>query len=398
MRAWLLLTVLALVLAGAMGGVSPTAATDGGSPTAADGGTLTATDESVLTGADGISLASNQVDADRVVMEANVRADGSAHWTIEHRVRLTDANETGGFEATREQLADNRTAFRAPFADRVRSMATRAEAETGRVMVVENVTVDAYREQIPQEYGVVVYEFVWYGFAEIDDDLRVGDALPGLFLDEETTLLVSWPGDATAADVTPESDDRRETAVAWHGPLDFATGEPSLVLESERLSFGPDLSFDTGSTDVLMTLGGAGLLLMGTLGTGVVVWRRRSAGPAEAETDDGTGAEEVDETEEEADEGAEPGEEGDEGPMEPPEELLSNEERVLALLEERGGRIKQQQIVEALDWSETKTSEVVADLREENSVEVYRLGRENVVALPETGLIDSEDGPAEGER
>jgi len=397
-RAWLLLTVLALVLAGAMGGVSPTAATDGGSPTAADGGTLTATDEGVLTGADGISLASNQVDADRVVMEANVRADGSAHWTIEHRVRLTDANETGGFEATREQLADNRTAFRAPFADRVRSMATRAEAETGRVMVVENVTVDAYREQIPQEYGVVVYEFAWYGFAETDDDLRVGDALPGLFLDEETTLLVSWPGDATAADVTPEPDDRRETAVAWHGPLDFATGEPSLVLESERLSFGPDLSFDTGSTDVLMTLGGAGLLLMGTLGTGVVVWRRRSAGPAEAETDDGTGAEEADETEEEADEGAEPGEEGDEGPMEPPEELLSNEERVLALLEERGGRIKQQQIVEALDWSETKTSEVVADLREEDSVEVYRLGRENVVALPETGLIDSEDGPAEGER
>jgi len=55
---------------------------------------------------------------------------------------------------------------------------------------------------------------------------------------------------------------------------------------------------------------------------------------------------------------------------------------VLRLLENRGGRTKQQDVVEALGWSETKTSEVVNEMREADAIEVYRLGRENVLALP----------------
>jgi len=71
----------------------------------------------------------------------------------------------------------------------------------------------------------------------------------------------------------------------------------------------------------------------------------------------------------------------------PPAELLSNEERVLRLLEENGGRMKQQQVVQELDWTDAKTSQVVGTLREQDDVEVYRIGRENVLALPgETDL------------
>jgi uncharacterized membrane protein len=66
----------------------------------------------------------------------------------------------------------------------------------------------------------------------------------------------------------------------------------------------------------------------------------------------------------------------------PPEELLSDEERLLQLLEDHGGRMKQQDAVEELEWSETKTSQVVTDLYEAEKIERYRLGRENVLALP----------------
>jgi uncharacterized membrane protein len=53
------------------------------------------------------------------------------------------------------------------------------------------------------------------------------------------------------------------------------------------------------------------------------------------------------------------------------------------LLEDNGGRIKQQRIAEEYDWTDAKTSQVVGSLREDDAVETFRIGRENVVALPE---------------
>ncbi|MFB6198569.1 MAG: helix-turn-helix transcriptional regulator, partial [Halobacteriaceae archaeon] len=67
----------------------------------------------------------------------------------------------------------------------------------------------------------------------------------------------------------------------------------------------------------------------------------------------------------------------------PPEELMSNEEKVIQLLEENGGRVKQQTIYEELGWTEAKTSQVLSGMREDGQVEVFRIGRENVVRLPE---------------
>ena len=64
-------------------------------------------------------------------------------------------------------------------------------------------------------------------------------------------------------------------------------------------------------------------------------------------------------------------------------ELLSNEEQVLRLIRANGGRMKQKQVAEELDWTAAKTSQVTKGLREEGELEGFRLGRENVLALPE---------------
>ncbi|MFC6756680.1 helix-turn-helix transcriptional regulator [Halomicroarcula sp. GCM10025894] len=86
---------------------------------------------------------------------------------------------------------------------------------------------------------------------------------------------------------------------------------------------------------------------------------------------------------------------GDSDPDEsPPAELLSNEEQVLKLLRENGGRIKQQRVASELDWTAAKTSQVIGGLREDDDVETFRIGRENVVTLPDTDLTDDvDDGP-----
>jgi hypothetical protein len=63
--------------------------------------------------------------------------------------------------------------------------------------------------------------------------------------------------------------------------------------------------------------------------------------------------------------------------------LLSNEGHVLTELERNDGRMKQQALVESLDWTEAKTSRIVNEMQDEGTIDKYRLGRENVIALPE---------------
>jgi hypothetical protein len=272
-------------------------------------------------------------------------------------------------------------------------MATEAQESTGRTMIVENVSVEASRIRVPQEYGVIEYSFRWYGFAATDQRLRAGDALSDLFLDADTTLLVSWPGNATLAEAGPQPDERRNRSVVWNGPVEFARNEPRIVVESDSLSWGPGPPPPVPGDDILVTAFALSLVV-GTVGVGLGAWRRKRSdddtGPTDTptapETEAGAGTAGSSLASGEADTGP------DAADSAPPEELLSNEEQLLALLDERDGRMKQQTVAGELDWSETKTSEVVSDLRETGEIEVYRLGRENVLALPDTGLgIDTGD-------
>lgn len=59
----------------------------------------------------------------------------------------------------------------------------------------------------------------------------------------------------------------------------------------------------------------------------------------------------------------------------------SDEERVLALVEDSGGRMRQARIVASTDWSESKVSTLLSEMHDAGSVTKVRLGRENLVCL-----------------
>ena len=63
------------------------------------------------------------------------------------------------------------------------------------------------------------------------------------------------------------------------------------------------------------------------------------------------------------------------------EEFLSDRERVHHLVDENGGRMKQSEIVDAVDWSKAKVSRLLADLEEDGEITKLRLGRENLICL-----------------
>jgi hypothetical protein len=45
--------------------------------------------------------------------------------------------------------------------------------------------------------------------------------------------------------------------------------------------------------------------------------------------------------------------------------------------------MKQKRVAEELDWTAAKTSQVVTGLRDEGDLDGFRLGRENVLSLPD---------------
>jgi hypothetical protein len=353
----LLAAVLCLVAAvgTAVGGAS--AIGDAGTATGesriavADASVQSRTDASVQSRTDAsVQSQSQRVTPDTVVLDVSVYGNGTARWEVVYRTRLDDAQTTAAFRSYKNDVKANATKYSQQFVGRMNSTIRSAEATTGREMSGANYSVRAEIREFPQRYGLVVYSFEWRGFATVGGgEVRVGDSLSGLILNEKTRLLVKWPEEYEATTVEPRPDsgyEKREHAVIWNGPLEFAGNEPRLVLTAPG-AVGPTVPWTLVATGV----GGLGLLAALAAGGWWLYRDRDERAPVSDETD-------------------------------PPEDLLSNEERVLRLLERRGGRVKQRAVVDELGWTEAKTSQVVGSLREQGKIESFRLGRENVLALP----------------
>jgi MYXO-CTERM domain-containing protein len=304
-----------------------------------------------------------RVDADDVLLRVDFQSDGSADWQVEYRIRLDDANTTEAFEELQRDVESNESAYVSRFASRIRDTVSTAENRTGREMAAENFSVRTERRQLPQEYGVITYSFEWYAFARANETtLQAGDALAGLFLDAETTLLVAWPDGYAPTTVAPAPDETRPRTVVWSGPTDFSSGEPTLVLTTATVTTTARATSERATTAVEEpakddgnggppTLLVVSLLLALAVAGGAFVARRRRR--------------------------------DDDWPTADDPELLSNEECVRQLLEANDGRVKQQDVVEDLGWTEAKTSRVVNEMHEAGELKVFRLGRENVLSLPE---------------
>jgi uncharacterized membrane protein len=66
---------------------------------------------------------------------------------------------------------------------------------------------------------------------------------------------------------------------------------------------------------------------------------------------------------------------------ESPTDVETKEEEIERLLEEHGGRMKQNQIVERVDWSKATVSRVLSAMTDDDRVVKMPVGRENLVIL-----------------
>lgn len=301
-------------------------------------------------------------DADRVLLRFDVRDDGSATAHIEYRFALDRSNSTAAFESLQRDIEANRTAYLDRFERRIDQTVQTANNSSSRVMAVQNVTVRAETRQLPQPYGVVNYTYTWHGFAAVENDrIRIGDALAGFYLDDGSRLQISWPEGYHARTVHDSASETRDRAAIWTGPTWFDRGGPRIVLARNGVPIG--------TVPVALLA----LSLLCVAGGGAVWWHSNRRAIAWLST----GSSADDRTTGPADEHA---------PTEPTTtsvelELMSNEERILWEIDQRGGRVKQQDLVTALGWSDSKVSRSVSALHERGEIERFRLGNENVLTV-----------------
>jgi len=415
----LLVSLFALLLvggvmapsAGVSASTSPAPAIGDGSPGAQSVGdrSLTAPREAVGTPAGQIEAEFDPKTATRIRIEP--ASDRDARWEVSVRYALADETEVGAFETVGERFLDGEVG---PDPALFEGLAREASRNVDRRMRITSVDREVNVHEEPSQFDVAAADtvavgelrltFVWTDFLDTDgENLVLGDALTtpeGTWLrslGEGQTLEVATP-EGYAVTGTPGSTVQiRDNAVTIEGPRTFAEDERVVVVYAPAGAVGPPWPLLAAAIVI------GALLIAGS----VVGYRRRGRGGTGATTANGSDEGERREREADVDAGASAGETPDADPeaaggaapaadaeSEEDRSLLSDEERVERLLADNGGRMRQADIVTETGWSDAKVSQLLSAMADEGRVEKLRLGRENLISLPD-GADDGDGGGAD---
>lgn len=302
------------------------------------------------------------------------RPNGDARFRVSTGFVLDDTNDSSAFRALGRRFEEGSAGFSI---ESFRRAANESSVVTGRSMNVTNVTRNATivgENTSGPDTGRLVLGFTWTEFARTNGDrLIVGDAfntthgtwLPGLGANQ--TLVVESPPQYV---VTRSPVGFTNGTLVWNGPESFQPGSPTVVFTDR--SGSSTTESDGGPLASLPSLAvGVGIVALTVVGAYALA-RHDSGDASEA---DGPPPEEP--TASEADETAVP------PPTEAETELLSDEERVERLLERNDGRMKQAAIVTETGWSNAKVSQLLSAMADDGRVEKLRIGRENLISLPD---------------
>ncbi len=313
---------------------------------------------------------------DTTTFRITLHENGSATWTIEHYQPLESVNETERFRAYAETFEDNETALYRNFVADAEALTRTGTNKTGRQMDARNFRRSAGVEP-GQERGSVRMTFLWTNFSRVydrrvvvsdvfDDGFYLGDGQRMVF-EHETSMVF------TAAEPDPDSLSSPDSlagsqSVTYSGEQSFSDSRPYVEL-------GPPGVQGTATPNTTAAEAAAGesmwqfAILLAVIALGAVAaaaWRSGAAGAVLGGDDGDAGT---------ATETATP-----EPVVEEPA-LLDDDDRVIKLLEENGGRMKQVDIVETTEWSKSKVSMLLSDMEEDGDISKLRVGRENIISL-----------------
>lgn len=340
-------------------------------------------------------LSTEAFEADRTRFPITIYENGSSEWVSRYEQRLEDSNATGEFETYTERFNGEETESYANFWTRATALTESGTDVTRREMTAERFRRDARVEERPpsgDEFEVLEMSFVWTNFAEFDGSrLVVGDVFAdGLYVGLGQQLRFDRGPDVRFGSVEPDPDSvsagtlEESASITWLGENQFIDRRPRIVYYPRNVGAGTGsgtaagMDSDTGSGAPPGFRSPVSLLaavLVVLLGIGVALAYRSWDHPEPTDTL----------TDEPARMGG-----GNAGrstsPTEQPQpasetELRSDEELVVDLLEDHGGRMKQVDIVDGTEWSKSKVSMLLSEMEDDGVVSKLRVGRENIVSL-----------------
>lgn len=251
--------------------------------------------------------------------------------------------------------------------------------------------------------------FTWHGFATVDDDsVVVGDVFQNqnLILTEDQAMELQTADGLAFEHVEPDAQYvgtslSEANYVRWSGERQFLDGHPRAELTVTEGGPNSPVTAMTERADTSWLLVAGGLLVLAVAAG--AFWYRRSGhtagdsvgtpqptasssgdsehGPATADsqppqpgaTDPSTGADTPKQPDTVA--GVSP------QPTLSEDDLLTDEDRVVKLIRENGGRMKQVKIVEETGWSKSKVSMLLSEMESDDTISKLRVGRENIISL-----------------
>ncbi|QLK27685.1 hypothetical protein HYG81_08800 [Natrinema zhouii] len=356
----------------------------------------------------------NQTDP-RQVIRLTVQDNGDVRWTIESHFRVTSDEDAAVFRDYAAEVAAGRDGVTYNFEE----FRQTAEQTTGREMSIEDAGWDEPRivdssdvtggdttTDEDARIGIISYSVTWTNFATVEDDrIYFGDA----FRTDAGTWMKIQDGQRFVVETQSNYALETPTQLTWDGPYEFTTDELEIVFVQTGSGGGGsllDLSWwwllVIGGAIVAAGIGGYLLFRRDELNELPIPLERFPAlesigigSRSDSESGDGTGpaAGAASSTAEAPAPGRTDIDDSNAGTgtrleytedagEEIDPELLSDEERVLRMLTQNGGRMKQATIVSETGWSNAKVSQLLSKMDDNGEIEKLRIGRENLITLP----------------
>jgi hypothetical protein len=276
-----------------------------------------------------------------------VQEDGSALWQIEYRTLLASDDELLAFNNYTHDLP---SVYLPQVRDLMQHSAIQASVGASRPMAISNVTGNTVVRTSPMgKYGIVIYSFIWSGFAKPDGGLAIGEAFTGgMYLAKDNTLVIRYPYGWTVSLAEPLPDQQRDELI-WYGLRSFGPGEPRVLLEKPAFPLVPLI---------------AGIIVIAIF-AGFILYqatKRQIRQDALEDHDDPVDAVEP----------AVPLSEAEEAGL---------EEKIMNLLKAGGGEQYQSEIVKTLGLPKSTVSSALNSLHRNGMIQKVKKGRENLIRL-----------------
>lgn len=166
--------------------------------------------------------------------------DSSAKWVVELSTPLLSEEDKKDFEEFARNV--DRDNMLSSFKSTIENIVRRASFITGRPMLSKDFNLEiGFRGGIIRQLGIIEYRFTWVNFSlKTLDRIEVGDVFEGgfyLFSDEVLEIDYSELTEEYFLELaSPHPSKEEASKVAWFGKLDFSDYEPRLVFKNRVLT------------------------------------------------------------------------------------------------------------------------------------------------------------------